>query len=615
MSKSVGKQASKVAVWVLMGLLILGLGGFGISNFGGSIDAIGEVGDEEISVDAYARALRQELNAQQAATGDAVTFAEAQAAGLVERVRARVIADAALDNEMKRLGISVGDDEVAREVLSVPAFQGPDGEFDRETYRFVLEQNGLTESTFEAQVRADAARSLLQAGVVAGIGPPETYAATLYGFLAERRSASLIRLTAADLDAPMPDPTDAQIAEHYKANPDAYTAPRTRRITYAWLTPDMMLDRIEPDDQMLRELYEQRIDEFVQSERRLVERLVFETEDDAAETMEAIIAGETGFDDAVDARGLTLADVDMGDVTQVDIGGDAGAAVFALTEPGVTGPHLSDLGPAIFRVNAILPAQETSYEEARETLADQAARDRAIRLISERITDFDDRLAAGATLEDLAAETEMELGQIGYTAESASGIAAYAGFREAAEILAEGDFPELLELEEGGVFALRLDEEVPPKLRPLEEVRSQVAEDWRATQTRARLTERAEALQDLLKEGVAMDGLGLPVEHEEALSRGGLTPAPLSEALFALEDAGRTAVVAVGESAWLIRLDAILPPDETEPGAAFLRESLAAQAGQGIAQDLYLYFAEALVNSAGLSLEQAALNAVHAQFR
>lgn len=615
MSKSVGKQASKAAVWVLMGLLILGLGGFGISNFGGSIDAIGSVGDEKIAVDTYARALRQELNAQQAATGTPLSFAEAEAGGLVAQVRARVIADAALDNEMRRLGVSVGDAEVAKEVLAVPAFQGADGQFDREAYRFVLEQNGLTEAQFEAQIRNDTARSLLQAGVVAGLGPPETYAETLYAFIAERRSASLIRLTAEDLDAPIPDPTEAQIAAQYEAAPAAYTAPALRRISYAWLTPDMMLDRIEPDEEMLRALYEERIDEFVQPERRLVERLVFPTEAEAQAAADAIAAGESTFDQAVEARGLTLADVDMGDVDQIEIGGAAGAAVFALDGPGVTGPHLSDLGPALFRVNAILTAREIGFDEARDSLADEAARDRAVRMIADRLADFEDRLAAGATLEDMAAETEMELGRIDVTAETAEGIAAYAAFRAAAAAVQKGDFPEILELEDGGVFALRLDDEVPPALRPLDEVRDQVVADWRTAEVQARLTARAEALADRLAAGEAIEALGPAVETQEGLSRGGLTPPALSDALFAMDAPGQTRIVAEGDTVWLVRLDAILPPDPDDPAAAFLRETIGAQAAQGMAQDLYSYFAQELVNAGGLTLDQAAINAVHARFR
>jgi peptidyl-prolyl cis-trans isomerase D len=59
----------------------------------------------------------------------------------------------------------------------------------------------------------------------------------------------------------------------------------------------------------------------------------------------------------------------------------------------------------------------------------------------------------------------------------------------------------------------------------------------------------------------------------------------------------------------------VLAPDETDPNADRLRQTIGAQAGQGIAQDLYGYFAQALINSAGLSLDQAAINAVQSQFR
>lgn len=615
MSKSIFKQTSKAFVWVLLLLLIVGLGGFGVANFGGSVSKIGTVGDTDISTDAYARALQRELNAQQAATGTPVSMAQAQQSGLAAAVRAQVITEAALDNELARLGVSVGDERVAQEVMGVPAFQGVDGSFDREAYRFTLEQNGLTESEFEATLRADATRSLLQAAIVAGLRAPDAYTDTLYTFIAERRSASLIRLTADDLDTPVPQPDAAQIETQYQADPDAYTAPRTRQITFAWLTPEMMLDRIEPDEDILRQLYEERIDDFVQPERRLVERLVFPTEADAAAAMAAIEAGETDFDAAVADRGLTLEDVDLGDVTQTEIGGAAGQAVFALTEPGVTGPHLSDLGPALFRVNAILAAQETGFEEAREVLVDEAARDRAERMIAEALMDLEDRLAAGATLEDLAQETDMELGQIAYSPQSEDGIAAYSAFRDAAEGIAEGDFPEILELEDGGLFALRLDREVPPALRPLDEVRDQVAADWRAAEAGRRLTEMAEELKTRLDAGTPIDTLGPEVDNQEGLSRGGLTPPALAETLFTLDTPGATAVVSAGQTAWLIRLDAILPPAEDDPTAAFLRSSLAQQAGQGIAHDLYAYFSQAVADAAGLRLDQAAINAVHAQFR
>ncbi|NCM98254.1 MAG: peptidyl-prolyl cis-trans isomerase, partial [Rhodobacterales bacterium] len=105
----------------------------------------------------------------------------------------------------------------------------------------------------------------------------------------------------------------------------------------------------------------------------------------------------------VAGRGLTLADIDLGDVSQSDLGA-AGEPVFALTGPGVVGPLQSDLGPALYRMNAILAAQETSFDQARDQLVVEFQLDAARRAIGDRAEAINDALAGGATLEDLARE-------------------------------------------------------------------------------------------------------------------------------------------------------------------------------------------------------------------
>ena len=73
---------SKTAVWILMGLLILGLGGFGAVNLSGNLRSIGTVGDKSISVDAYARQLQNEIRAIERQSGQPLPFARAQEIGL-----------------------------------------------------------------------------------------------------------------------------------------------------------------------------------------------------------------------------------------------------------------------------------------------------------------------------------------------------------------------------------------------------------------------------------------------------------------------------------------------------------------------------------------------------
>ena len=127
-----GFSFSKTAVWVLMGLLILGLGGFGAINLSGNLRSIGSVGDKSISVDQYARQLQQEIRAIEAQTGESLSFARAQEMGLDRAVLQRIVRNRALDHEAAEMGISIGDATLRDEIVAISAFQAIDGNFDRE---------------------------------------------------------------------------------------------------------------------------------------------------------------------------------------------------------------------------------------------------------------------------------------------------------------------------------------------------------------------------------------------------------------------------------------------------------------------------------------------------
>ena len=288
-----GMSISRGAMWILMGLLIIGLGGFGVTNLGGRVQNIGSVGSVDIDVRSYDRALRNEIRALEAERGTAVSLAEAREAGLDRQVLSRLVSRAALEHEAARIGLSVGDETLAEEILSIQAFQGPDGNFDRESYRFALEQAGLTEAEFEADIRAETAASILQAAALAGLRAPEAQIDTLMSYLAERRSLSFAELDRGDLKAGLPEPSDADLRAYHEANISDFTTPETRRITYVQVTPEMLLETVEVDEAALRAAFEARADEFDIPERRLVERLVYPDAAAARDAMARIEAGES----------------------------------------------------------------------------------------------------------------------------------------------------------------------------------------------------------------------------------------------------------------------------------------------------------------------------------
>lgn len=609
------KKLSSTFVWILLGLLIAGLAGFGATNLSGTVRTVAKVGSETVSVDDYARELQREIRAVEAQTGQPLQMSDAAAMGLDRQVLSRLVALASIDNEVSELGLSVGDEKLQQEILAIPAFQGIDGKFDRETYRFALEQAGIDEAAFEADLRAEAARTLVQSAVIGGVEMPDTLVNTLTDFVAARRSFTMATLTEADLAAPLPEPDDAALRAHYDAHPDRFTLPETKKITYVTLTPEMILDQVEVDEDALRGLYQERAEEFSVPERRLIERLVFADEAAASGAMAQIEVGGTTFEALVEGRGLSLSDVDMGDMTASDLGA-AAEAVFAAEVGDVVGPLPSDLGPALYRVNGRLEARETPFEEARGELREELAAERARRLIETRAEAIDDLLAGGATLEDLAKETDMKLGQIDWTADSFEGAAAYDAFRAAAQEVRTEDFPEVAFLEDGGVFALRLDDTLPPRPEPFDAARDRVIEGWTLEQTEAALTAQAEALVEELKETGDFTATGLDVKVEAGMTRGAYldgTPPDFMAKVFEMEP-GAYRVIAAGDRVHVLRLDAALPPEETAD-LARLRSGFGQELDQALAQALFEAFARDAQLRASPTVDQRALNAVQSSFQ
>lgn len=608
------KKAGSIVVWVILVLVMIGLGGFGVTNFGGGVTSLGKVGDREITVNDYARALRQEMDALSAQFGQPLTFAQAQAFGLDRQVLQQVITRAALDNEAARIGISAGDATVAQEITAMRAFQGTAGSFDRETYRFALQRNNLTEAEFEQGIREDVARSILQGAVVGGFTAPAVAVDRLAAWAGEQRSFSLLALTAADLPSPIPAPTEAELQAFHQANIDRFTRAEAKRITYVALLPETLAPEMEVDEAALRSLYDQRIDEFMIPEKRLVERLVYPTEEEATAARARLDAGEASFDDLVAERGLTLDDIDLGDVSRADLGA-AGEAVFALAEPGVAGPVQSDLGPALFRMNAILAAQETTFEEASESLGAELRTDAARRAISSRLEEINDLLASGADLEAVAQEQGMEIATLDFRPDDTpEGITAYPDFRAAVEAVQEGDFPEADLLQDGALFALRLDEIVPAAPIPLDEAREDVIAGWTAEATARALADRAAAIRAEVEGGKSLGAFGI-VSVSRGIGRDGFVegaPETLLPAVFAMAE-GELRVIEGPGFTGLVQLDAILPAETEGAEAEALRDTITLRARQALAQDAFTLFTNALSNEAGIQIDQTAVNAVHAQ--
>jgi len=608
------KGGRSLVVWVLVAMLIAGLSGFGVENFGGATAKIGRVGEIEIEANDYAREMQGQINTLTRQFGAPVSMADARSFGVDRQVLAGLVNRAALDNEAARLGLSVGDATVAAELGKISAFQGISGTFDREAYAMTLQQNGTNEAAFEANLRRDVARALLTGAVAGGVVSPAPLTDTLVAYAGEKRGFSLLVLDDTALEAPLAAPTPAEVQAHYDANIATYTRPEAKRVEYAALLPETLAATMEVPEDEVQKAYDARLSEFMIPEKRLVERLVYPDEA-AALAAKARLDQGTSFDDLVAERGLTLEDVDLGDVTREELEG-AADAVFALTEPGTVGPLPSALGPALYRMNAILAAQETTLDAARPELLQILQTEAAARAIADKVEAIDDALAGGATLQDLSTEFGMTLASTDYAAgaEDNDAITGYTAFRSAADALAEGDFPEAILLEDGGLVAMQLVEILPPSPVPLDKITDKVTEATRAEALARALAAKAAAAKTAVEAGATLESQGnvtavAPTDRQATLDVG---PAVVLETAFQMQP-GEIRVIEAGSFVALLRLDSITAAEVTSEEGQEMQDSIRQNLDRSIAEDMAALFTATVGQQAGIALDQAVIDAVNTQ--
>lgn len=605
---------SSLFFWVIIVLLIIGLAGFGVGVGGIGGQNVARVGDRDISSEDFARAFDAERRAITQRLGRPVTMAEARQYGIDRAVLARLVNEAALDQEAQRLGIGTGDEFVARQIRGISAFQGLDGSFDAEAYRFALDRTGLSIREFESEVRREATRELVATSLQAPAELPDIAARTILDFLGEERAFSWVRLGPDQLEEPLPEPGDAELREFHAENEALYTRPETREITYATLTPEALAENIEITDDEVEAAYAADPDRFDTPERRFADRITFGTVEEAEAARARLDAGEITFDALAAERELSPRDIDQGLMTRADLPAEAAEALFGAEGPGIIGPVPTPLGPSLYRLNGIVAGVTLPEDKARERIREELATAEAGRQMVEIARELEDLVAGGATVEEIAGETPLEAGTLALNGETTEEIATDPAFREAALDAVEGIETDPIELEGGGVAVLRVDAVLDPTLLPLEEVRERVAADWTAAETRARLTERAEALEAGIDEaglaGIA-ESLGTDLREAGPLTRGETAegaPAELVAAIFELEPGGTT-ILPDGDGVILARLDRIEPFDpEPEENAAALAGA-AGELDRQFASDLLALTTQALQLEAGLSLDQSAINA------
>ena len=536
----------------------------------------------------------------------------------------RLIVQAAIGDEVQRLGLEVPDADLRQAVFAIPAFRGPTGSFDRATFDTVMRNNNMTEPGFLDMLRSDIGQRQLMETIQAGVVPPETLLKQVYAYQRETRSGDAVELLFSAA-APPPAPTDDDLQREYENNPATYSAPAFRRVKLVVLSPQTLAGGIEVTPEEIQAYYDAHKADYVSEEKRSAEVIVAPDKavaDKLASTWKGG-ADWAAMQQAAQAAGASAVALDDSTKQQFP-STELADAVFAAAPNTVSAPIQSAFGYQILRVTKVTPGLSRTLDQVKDEIHQKVAQEHAVDQVYARANKLDDALSSGTSLDDLpgdlgAAGVSGTLDAQGNTQDGEPApIPGTPALKKAiiatAFSTAKGDAPHMIEGPDQSYYAVEVEDVIDPKLKPFDEVKNQVKDEWEADQRRHEQDVAAAKLMSAARAGGSLDDAatiaGLHMEKTPPVTRDAVNeqvPPPVQQALFRLKQ-GETTMVETSDGFWVIRLADIATPDMAQDpvGTAQFRDALT----KALDQDMQVVFATALRDRAKPTVNRPMLDSL-----
>lgn len=611
----------KIVVGVLFGFLILSFAVWGIGDIfrGFGVGTVAEVGKTEISTEAYRNAYQTQLQNWQREARRAITNEQARAAGLDRLVLSRLVSEAALDQRARELGLAMAERDIAQTIVNDPNFTGPTGKFDRQRFNNALREAGYpSEQRFVQEQRQSYLRRQLALSIAGDATPPRTLLEAAHRYASETRSVEYFVLPPA-FAGEIPAPSPEALQTFFEARKAQFRAPEYRQITTLAVTPTSVADPAGVSDEDARKLYDQIKDKrFSKPERRVVQQIVFDTQEQAEAARKRIEEG-AAFDAIATERGLSPKDISLGSMAWTDfVDPNVAEAAFKTPEGAVSAPVKSSFGTALLRVEKIEPKSVKPFEEVTQTVKQEVAMSRA-RDEVQRIRDkIEDERTSGKTLADAAKAAGLKVrvieavdqGGRNPKGEQVADLPEAETLLRAAFASDIGVDNELLTTRDNGYVWFEIGSIDPARDRKLDEVRERVVAAWRSDEVARILREKADELLKRINAGESVEAVaksvGLQAQLATDVKRAGSEklPAPAVARVYTVP-VGAAGSSADGENRVVFKvLDSVTPPyDPEDPTIKALKPRLE----EAMTQDLLAQYVARVQDELGVSINEAAV--------
>ncbi|WP_226634218.1 peptidylprolyl isomerase [Brevundimonas poindexterae] len=395
-----------------------------------------------------------------------------------------------------RVGIRPGKELILQQIRQIPAFFNQiTGQFDEESYKTVLQGEGLTPAQLEGNLRNEYAQNHFGASLYAAARVPRIYGAVIANGALERRDGRWFAVTQA-MAGSAPAPTDEQLNAFMAENADQLRRPETR-IASIVLFDSPPGQAPEISEEAIQERFEFRKDALSIPERRTFSVYPAANAEAAQRISAALKAGENPGVEATPYSETPRSAVPDPAVAE---------AVFGMSQPGVSGPVQGRVGFAVVQVTGIQPGEAATLDGVREAIVQELQAEAEKGAEFDRVSRYETARNSGKSMEEAVEEVGARIltlpafNEQGFRADG-SQINAPPQIFETAWRLPEGGISDVIDAGQGQYFVLRVDKIRPASMPALDEVRDILVREWTARENSRLLSAKAEELAARVRAG------------------------------------------------------------------------------------------------------------------
>lgn len=388
--------------------------------------------------------------------------------------------------EADKENVSISDELIQKIISTQPEFMDASGRFNPDFLRRQLSYFDMSEREYISDLKQNIINRHIVSSPVENIAFPKFMDKYIAQIENQQKVFSYVTINPAELKIDRKI-SDEEIQQYYQDFAPQFEETEKRDISFIELKVDDLSKKITPSAEEISDFYKENESQYVVAEKRYVLQMVLDSKENADKALAELQKGSDFYKVASDIANQDRETTTLGNVTSDSLLPELSEEVFAQEANKIVGPLNSEFGWHILKVTKITPKKVTSLESVKNDIISAIRQERAYEEALNIISEIEDRIGSGETLEAIAKDQNVRINKVGSLKEDGSykslssnrykSVVTSSDFIETAFSYNVGEVSQVIETENGFILA-NIDNIEDAHTKPLDDVKNEIIKIW-----------------------------------------------------------------------------------------------------------------------------------------